>query len=79
MMPVEELWPLINSEEYSGSKKDFQGEYRNFISTGADAPVYLALGQNGIVKITGGEDQVWFAKESGLEELPVFLSYQKQV
>jgi hypothetical protein len=78
MMPVEELLPFTTSE-YSGEKKDWQSKYQHFISTGGDVPVYLALGQNGKVKITGGEDQVWFAKESGLEELPVFLSYQKQV
>ena len=78
MMPVEELLPFTTSE-YSGEKKDWKSKYQHFISTGGDVPVYLTLGQNGKVKITGGEDQVWFAKESGLEELPVFLSYQKQV
>ena len=34
---------------------------------------------NGRVKITGNEDDVWYATKSGLEELPVFFSYQKQV
>jgi hypothetical protein len=42
-------------------------------------PVYVALGQNGRVRLTGGEDLIWFAKKSGLKELPVFFSYQRQV
>ena len=78
MMPVEELLPFTTSE-YRGDMKDFQGRYKHFISTGPQAPVYVAIGQNGRIKITGGEDLVWFAKKSGLEELPCFFSYQKQV
>jgi len=39
----------------------------------------VAIGKNGAVKITGNEDLIWFAKKSGLEEVPVFLSYQRQV
>jgi len=53
--------------------------YQDFIKNGANGPVYLAIGQNGRMKITGNEDLVWFAKKSGLKEVPVFLSYQKQV
>jgi len=53
--------------------------YHQFIKNGATAPVYVALGKNGRVKVTGNEDLVWFAKRSGLEDLPVFLSYQNQV
>jgi len=78
MMPAEELWPFCDGE-YRGDMKDFKGRYQQFIKNGATAPVYLALGMNGRIKITGGQDLVWFAKKSGLEELPVFLSYQKQV
>ena len=78
MMPVEELLPFITSE-YRGDMKDFQGRYKQFISSGAQAPVYVAIGQNGRIKVTGGEDLIWFAKKSGLEELPCFFSYQKQV
>ena len=78
MMPIEELLPFMTSE-YRGDMKDFEGRYKHFISTGPQAPVYLAIGQNGRIKITGGEDLVWFAKKSGLEELPCFFSYQKQV
>jgi len=77
MMPTEELWPLSN-REYRGNDMDFDGRYQQFIARGADAPVYLAIGQNGRAKITGNEDIVWFAKESGLEEVPVFISYQRQ-
>lgn len=53
--------------------------YQDFIAHGAQSPVYVALGQDGKVKITGNEDLVWFAKKSGLQEVPVFFSYQKQI
>ena len=56
----------------------FDGMYRNFIKSGAQYPVYVALGKNGRAKVTGGEDQIWFARKAGLEELPVFFSYQRQ-
>jgi len=78
MMPVSELWKLC-SRYYRGNKTDFDGRYKHFIKDGAQMPVYVALGQNGRARVTGGEDLVWFAKKSGLEELPVFFSYQKQV
>jgi len=77
MLPTEELW-LYASRIYRGDKRDFDGRYKHFISTGPDAPVYVAIGQNGRIKITGNEDIVWFAKKSGLTEIPVFISYQKQ-
>ena len=54
-------------------------EDQNFIKNGPTTAVYVAVGQNGRVKITGNEDDVWYAIKSGLEELPVFFSYQKQV
>ena len=78
MMPVEELWKHCG-RFYRGSKTDFDGRYKHFIKDGAQMPVYVALGQNGRARITGNEDLIWFAKKSGLEELPVFFSYQKQV
>jgi len=78
MLPVEELFPFMD-RYYRGDMADFEGRYKEFIKSGATAPVYVAVGQNGRIKITGNEDLVWFAKKSGLEELPIFLSYQKQV
>jgi hypothetical protein len=78
MMPVEELLPLI-SREFRAPMDAFNGLYQNFIARGADAPVYIALGKNGRAKVTGNEDLIWFAKKAGLEELPVFFSYQRQV
>ena len=78
MMAVEDLLPYM-SRVYRGNKMDFDGRYKNFIRTGATHPVYLAIGQNGRAKVTGSEDLIWFAKKSGLAELPVFLSFQKQV
>jgi hypothetical protein len=86
MMPVSELWDICGRSETKGSspvfrapKDGFDGMYQNFIKNGANAPVYIAVGKNGRVKITGNEDLIWYAKESGLQELPVFLSYQRQV
>jgi hypothetical protein len=78
MMPVSDLWEYA-SRYYRGTKTDFDGRYKHFIKDGAQLPVYIALGQNGRAKITGNEDLIWFAKEAGLEELPVFFSYQRQV
>ena len=78
MMPVSELLPYC-SREFRAPMDAFDGMYQNFIKNGAQAPVYVAVGKNGRVKITGNEDIIWFAKKSGLQELPVFLSYQRQV
>jgi hypothetical protein len=78
MVPVEELLPYID-RVYRAPKDAFDGKYQSFIKTGPTAPVYLAIGKNGRAKITGGQDLVWFAKKSGLKELPVFFSYQRQV
>ena len=78
MMPVEELMPLVGAS-YRGTPTDFKGRYQHFIANGPDAPVYVAIGKNGRAKISGNEDIVLFAKEAGLEEVPIFLSYQRQV
>jgi len=77
MIPVKELLPYI-SREFRCPMDGFNGMYQNFIKNGAEAPVFLALGKNGRIKITGNEEVVWFAKRSGLEEVPVFISYQQQ-
>jgi hypothetical protein len=77
MIPTAELWQYA-SRNYRGNKNDFDGRYEHFIADGATTPVYVAIGQNGRIKITGNEDLVWFAHKAGLEELPVFISYQKQ-
>jgi len=79
MMSVEELWPYC-SREFRAPGDAFDGMYQNYIANGAQAPVYVALGKNGAIKITGNEDIVWFAKRaSGMEgEVPVFISYQQQ-
>ena len=80
MFPIEELLPFISDKMYRGDMKDFEGRYRHFIKDGPTSPVYLAIGkQNRMAKVTGGEDLIWFAKKAGLKELPVFISYQRQV
>jgi len=78
MVPVEELLPFIG-KEFRAPKDAFDGMYQNFIEYGAQNPVYFSIGKNGRAKITGNEDIVWFAKKSGLDEVPVFFSYQAQV
>jgi len=78
MMPVKELLPYT-SREFRAPKDAFDGMYQNFIKNGATAPVFVAVGKNGRIKVTGNEDLIWYAKRSGLQELPVFLSYQSQV
>ena len=78
MVPVEELLPYMG-QEFRAPKDAFDGMYHNFIKNGAENPVYLAIGKNGRAKITGNIDIVWFAKKAGLEEVPVFFSYQSQV
>lgn len=78
MVPVEELWDLCNSYYRSG-ERDFDTRYQDFIKNGPMQPVFVAVGRNGRVKLTGNEDAVWFAKKAGLKELPVFFSYQRQV
>ena len=78
MVPTEELKKYISSH-YRADANTFNGRYKYFIKNGPQKPVYMAIGQNGRAKITGNEDEVWFACKSGLEELPVFFSYQKQV
>jgi len=77
MIPVKELLPYI-SREFRAPADAFDGMYQHFIANGPQSPVYVALGKNGRIKITGNEDIVWFAKRAGLEEVPVFISYQKQ-
>ena len=67
MMPVEELLPFIGGKEYRGDMKDFEGRYRQFIKTGPTAPVFVAVGMNNRIKVTGNEDLIWFAKKSGLK------------
>jgi hypothetical protein len=78
MVPVQELRALM-SREFRKPMDGFQGGYQNFISRGPQQPVVVAIGKNGRAKITGNEDDVWYAIESGLEELPVFFSYQNQI
>ena len=78
MVPVDELWDLCG-RYYRGSRQDFDGRYHHFIKNGSQQPVFVSVGRNGRIKLTGNEDDVWFAKKSGLKELPVFFSYQRQV
>ena len=79
MMPTEELIGLMGSMFRATQRYVFDGGYQDFIANGAQAPVYLAIGQNGRAAVTGNEDLIWYAKKSGLENLPVFISYQRQV
>jgi hypothetical protein len=82
MVPVEEFLnfePPLMSRVHRSPKPQYDSDYQHFIKNGPQGPVYVAIGKNGRVKVTGGEDILWFAKQSGLEEVPVFFSYQRQV
>ncbi|MEK9769448.1 MAG: hypothetical protein VW683_11050 [Betaproteobacteria bacterium] len=78
MVDTEELLPYM-SRVYRNPKDAFDADYQHFIKNGPEGAVYVAVGKNGRVKITGNEDIVWFAKKSGLEQVPVFFSFQLQV
>ena len=78
MVDASELFPYM-SRVYRNPKDAFDSDYHHFIKYGPQGPVYVAVGKNGRIKITGNEDIVWFAKKSGLEQVPVFFSYQLQV
>lgn len=79
MYPVEELKKYVPNKYYRGDAHKYDSSYRDFIANGPKVPVFLAIGQNGRVRVTGNEDIIMFAEEAGQEEVPVFLSYQRQV
>ena len=78
MLPVSELIEYLPSM-YRGDAIKYDTAYQDFIRHGPTNPVFLAIGQNGRAKITGNEDILFFAQEAGLQEVPVFISYQRQV
>jgi len=78
MMPVAELMPLCSRQSRAPEDID-DGMYQDFIANGAQMPIYIAIGMDGKVKITGNEDIVRYAERSGLEDVPVFFSYQRQI
>ena len=78
MVPVEELEPYM-SRQARKHGHHFDAGYENFIANGPVQPIYLAIGKNGRVKITGNEDDLRYALKAGVKEVPVFFSYQRQV
>ena len=78
MMPVKELEGLCSREPRKHGHH-FEAGYQNFIENGPRDPIYLAIGKNGRAKITGNEDDLRYAIKAGVEEVPVFISYQRQV
>ena len=78
MLPVADLLDYM-PRMYRGDAIKYDTAYQDFIRHGPTNPVFLAIGQNGRAKITGNEDILFFAQESGLQEVPVFISYQRQV
>jgi len=78
MMPVKDLEHLCGREARKHGNH-FDAGYENFIQNGASDPIYLAIGKNGRAKITGNEDDLRYAIKAGVEEVPVFISYQRQV
>jgi len=78
MLAVEDLLDYM-PKHYRGDAIKYDTAYQEFIAHGPRSPVFLAIGQNGRAKITGNEDIIFFAQEAGLKEIPVFISYQRQV
>jgi hypothetical protein len=78
MMPVEDLKHLCGREARKHGHH-FDAGYQYFIQNGPRDPIYLAIGKNGRAKITGNEDDLRYAIKAGVEEVPVFISYQRQV
>ena len=78
MMPVEDLKHLMCREPRKHGHH-FEAGYEYFIQNGPRDPIYLAIGKNGRAKITGNEDDLRYAIKAGVEEVPVFISYQRQV
>lgn len=78
MMPVADLEHLMGREARKHGHH-FESGYENFIKNGVRDPIYLAIGKNGRAKITGNEDDLRYAIKAGVEEVPVFISYQRQV
>ena len=78
MMPVEDLKHLCGREARKHGHH-FDAGYQKFIENGPRDPIYLAIGKNGRAKITGNEDDLRYAIKAGVEEVPVFISYQRQV
>jgi hypothetical protein len=78
MMPVSELEHLCGREARKHGHH-FDAGYEKFIENGPRDPIYIAIGKNGRAKITGNEDDLRYAIKAGVEEVPVFISYQRQV
>jgi len=78
MMPVEDLEHLLSRVPRKHGHH-FDAGYQKFIEMGPHDPIYLAIGKNGRAKITGNEDDLRYAIKAGVEEVPVFISYQRQV
>jgi len=78
MMPVEEIKHLLPREARKHGHH-YEAGYRRFIEEGPINPIYIAIGKNGRVRITGNEDDLRYAIEAEVEEVPVFFSYQTQV
>ena len=78
MMDVEDLKPYLPREARKHGHH-FDAGYQKFIEMGPRDPIYLAIGKNGRAKITGNEDDLRYALKAGVEEVPVFISYQRQI
>jgi hypothetical protein len=78
MMPVADLEGLLGRMPRKHGHH-FDAGYEKFIENGPRDPIYIAIGKNGRAKITGNEDDLRYAIKAGVEEVPVFISYQRQV
>jgi len=79
MVSVDELMRYLGTNYFSATTKEFEDAKQRIINNGPPHPVQVAIGKNGRVKITAGDDLVMAAKDIGLKELPTTFSLQLQV
>jgi len=78
MIPVIELMRYLGSNYFSATTTELETLKQQIINKGPDI-VQVAIGQNGRIKVTSGNDTVLAAKDIGLKELPVTFSLALQV
>ena len=79
MIPVIELMRYLGTNYFSATTKEFETVKQQIINQGIQGPIMVAIGKNGRVRITAGNDLVLAAKDIGIEEVPVTFSLQLQV
>ena len=72
-----DLVPYMKSKRFDGDKESFNNMYQDFIASGVSSPVLVSIYKDGTAQVVGNEDVIFFARKSGLEEIPVFFNFQE--